>query len=74
MSNPEHRCRGITTTELDVRAAFPAQELTTPESAGLDYWEGAVEVRGTARGTAVRGRGYLEMTGYAGAALGEILR
>lgn len=28
------------------------------------YWEGAVAVRGTHRGRAVQGRGYLEMTGY----------
>lgn len=29
------------------------------------YWEGALEVRGTADGRPVRGRGYAELTGYA---------
>ena len=31
------------------------------------YWEGEVDVRGTRAGAGVAGRGYLEMTGYAGA-------
>ena len=31
----------------------------------LNYWEGAVDVTGTERGQAVRGRGYIELTGYA---------
>ena len=30
------------------------------------YWEGAVRVSGTAAGTPVTGRGYIELTGYAG--------
>ena len=34
------------------------------------YWEGAMEVRGTLEGEEIRGRGYLEMTGYGGATLG----
>jgi predicted secreted hydrolase len=33
------------------------------------YWEGAVSVRGTGEGGAtVAGRGYVELTGYAGEA------
>jgi predicted secreted hydrolase len=28
------------------------------------YWEGAVDVTGTVRGGPVRGRGYVELTGY----------
>ena len=49
---------------LEVRAAFPAQELQTKESTAVTYWEGAIEVRGTRGGKPVTGRGYLEMTGY----------
>jgi predicted secreted hydrolase len=47
------------------------QELRTERSAGVTYWEGAVEVQGTRTGRPVRGRGYLEMTGYAGQAISE---
>lgn len=49
--------------DLAVRAAFDAQELDL----AVRYWEGAVRISGTRGGTAVDGRGYLEMTGYAGA-------
>ncbi len=49
------------------------QELVTTESTRVNYWEGAVEVTGTKAGRPVQGRGYLEMTGYAGAALSAIL-
>lgn len=59
---------------LEVRAAFEAQELRTEQSTGVTYWEGAVTVRGTRRGQAVTGRGYLEMTGYTGRAMSEVLR
>ena len=34
--------------------------------------EGAIDVRGRAGSRAVRGRGYLEMTGYAGS-MGRVL-
>jgi predicted secreted hydrolase len=59
---------------LTVRAATPNQELRTDQSTGVTYWEGAVEVTGTRAGRAVRGRGYLEMTGYAGGAMGALLQ
>ena len=59
---------------LDVRAAVDAQELHTDESTGVTYWEGAVVAMGTKDGQPVEGRGYLEMTGYAGAPLSEVLR
>jgi predicted secreted hydrolase len=39
------------------------QELTGKSMA---YWEGAVDVAGQKEGRAVKGSGYLEMTGYAG--------
>jgi predicted secreted hydrolase len=51
--------------DLRVQAAIPEQELVTARS-GVIYWEGAVIVQGTRRGRPVQGRGYLEMTGYAG--------
>ena len=60
--------------ELGVEAAFPAQELRTPRSTGVTYWEGSVRVRGHDRGQPVAGRGYLEMTGYAGKSLSELFR
>jgi predicted secreted hydrolase len=50
------------------------QELRTERSTGVTYWEGAVEVQGTRAGRPVRGRGYLEMTGYAGQSISEKFR
>jgi predicted secreted hydrolase len=58
---------------LVVRAAFGDQELRTTESTGVTYWEGSVLVEGTSGGVRVRGRGYLEMTGYAGQSMGAIM-
>jgi len=52
--------------ELTVSTPLPAQELDATASTGVAYWEGLVDVAGTRRGRAVTGRGYLEMTGYAG--------
>jgi predicted secreted hydrolase len=40
------------------------QELVTKSSTRVTYWEGAVDVQGSFDGTAVRGEGYVEMTGY----------
>ena len=59
---------------LTVRAVIPAQELRTERSTRVTYWEGAVTVDGEFEGRAVRGRGYLEMTGYSGRSLGSVLR
>jgi predicted secreted hydrolase len=47
--------------ELEVRPLVADQELRTR----FVYWEGAVELKGTSRGRAVGGRGYVELTGYA---------
>ncbi|MEO8083509.1 MAG: lipocalin-like domain-containing protein [Ardenticatenales bacterium] len=47
--------------ELRLTPLLVDQELST----GFRYWEGAVRVDGTAGGRAVRGRGYVELTGYA---------
>lgn len=59
---------------LEVRAAVDAQELHTEQSTGVTYWEGAVVATGTRDGRPVSARGYLEMTGYAGRPMSEVLR
>jgi len=59
--------------ELRVAAVLDAQEMHSGLATQLAYWEGAVGITGTKRGTPVRGRGYLEMTGYAGPPLGPFL-
>ena len=60
--------------ELTVKAAIPAQELRTERSTRVTYWEGAIVVRGRAGDAPVAGRGYLELTGYAGRPLSDVLR
>jgi len=40
------------------------QELMTLKSTRVTYWEGAVSVQGQFRGRPIRGKGYVEMTGY----------
>ena len=52
---------------LDPRVAD--QELVTRTTGGIAYWEGAVKAAGTSRGQRVTGRGYVELTGYAGTPL-----
>jgi len=46
---------------LTVKPAMADQELIT----NVRYWEGAVDVAGAAKGQAISGRGYVELTGYA---------
>ncbi len=58
--------------DLRVTPVVDGQELTG-ERSRVSYWEGAIDVAGTRGGQPVGGRGYLEMTGYAGRALGELL-
>jgi predicted secreted hydrolase len=36
------------------------------------YWEGAVQFSGTLGGEPIQGRGYVEMTGYAGSMEGRL--
>jgi predicted secreted hydrolase len=47
--------------DLDVRPLLADQELDV----SFRYWEGAVGITGTHHGRPVRGRGYVELTGYA---------
>ena len=56
--------------EFTVKAALEDQELRLGP---ITYWEGAIDASGTRDGNAVKGRGYLELTGYAGT-LGELRR
>ena len=49
--------------DIEIRPLLADQELDV----SFRYWEGAVEIEGTHRGRPVRGRGYVELTGYAGA-------
>jgi predicted secreted hydrolase len=46
--------------DLEIRPALADQELDV----SFRYWEGAVEIAGTRQGRAVRGQGYVELTGY----------
>lgn len=50
---------------LQLTPVLADQELRTTRSTQVTYWEGAVDVAGTERGQPLKGRGYIEMTGYA---------
>jgi predicted secreted hydrolase len=52
--------------ELQVIPVFYNQELITNRSSRVTYWEGAVEIAGSAHNKPIAGVGYVEMTGYAG--------
>ncbi len=60
--------------DLEVTAALDNQELSTDRSTGVTYWEGATDVRSRSGATPLTGRGYLEMTGYAGPAMSAVMR
>ncbi len=49
--------------QINTTAAFPEQELVLPVA---NYWEGSVGVSGQRGSSEVTGRGYMELTGYAG--------
>jgi predicted secreted hydrolase len=53
--------------DLIVRTPLPAQELVLLP---ITYWEGLVEASGTRGEHPVNGRGYVELTGYAGELVG----
>ena len=59
---------------LEAAAALDDQELHTEHSTGVTYWEGAIDVAGQVNGRPVKGRGYLEMTGYSGVPMGRFMR
>jgi len=60
--------------KVKVRAAILNQELQTKESTGVNYWEGAVEASGISAGKPIKGRGYLEMTGYGGQVMSRLFQ
>ena len=58
---PEHRA------DLTVTPAMADQELHLTKMGALDYWEGACSIEGRVGDAPVKGVGYTELTGYAGA-------
>jgi predicted secreted hydrolase len=52
--------------ELELEPVLADQELVLEGPVGVRYWEGAVRIRGRLEGRDVTGRGYVELTGYAG--------
>jgi predicted secreted hydrolase len=51
--------------QMDIATPLSTQEL--PGGIGPSYWEGAIDIAGQRGSSALRGAGYLEMTGYAAA-------
>ena len=51
--------------ELRLVSYMEDQELVTKELTGVVYWEGAVSVEGNVADKTVKGKAYVEMTGYA---------
>jgi predicted secreted hydrolase len=49
---------------VEVRTPLDRQEIVARSPVSPNYWEGAIDVTGSRRGTPIRGVGYLEMTGY----------
>lgn len=50
--------------DLTVSANMADQEMRSPESTNVNYWEGSVSIDGKRRGKPVGGVGYVELTGY----------
>ncbi|MGA6924229.1 MAG: lipocalin family protein, partial [Desulfosarcina sp.] len=50
---------------LVVSANLDDQEMRTPNSTNVVYWEGSVQARGTHDDKPIDGVGYVELTGYA---------
>jgi len=53
--------------QFRIDTPLAAQELVLEPIA---YWEGLIDITGTRAGRAIRGHGYMELTGYAGALVG----
>jgi len=51
--------------DVTVTPTFPDQELDTAKSTQVIYWEGAATAEGTLAGRPLKGRAYVELTGYA---------
>jgi len=57
--------------EFQITPWMDNQELVMKET-GVTYWEGSISVKGELNGKPVTGKGYLEMTGYAGKMNGKL--
>jgi len=57
---------------LEITPLIRDQELSSGRFTRLIYWEGAVEAKGKRNGSAVHGRGYVELTGYAQSMAGRL--
>jgi predicted secreted hydrolase len=51
---------------LDIATVVSDQEMLTPETTSVNYWEGVISANGVLRGEQVMGSGFAELTGYAG--------
>jgi len=51
---------------LTLTPTLAAQEVRARGAARVNYWEGEVQVRGEKNGQPLTGKGYVELTGYAG--------
>jgi predicted secreted hydrolase len=51
--------------DLTVTPSMAAQELETPETTRVTYWEGSVDAAGRVGRKPAAGRGFVELTGYA---------
>ena len=52
---------------LDIASVIDDQEMHSNQSTGVVYWEGLVDAAGRRSGRPLKGKGYVELTGYAGA-------
>jgi predicted secreted hydrolase len=51
--------------QLNIYSNLSDQEMQTPETTGVTYWEGSVSISGSAGKHPIKGSGYAELTGYA---------
>ena len=51
--------------QLTIQANVSDQEMQTPATTGVTYWEGSISINGSVGKYPVKGSGYVELTGYA---------
>ena len=51
--------------DLTIEAVLANQEMRTPQSTNVTYWEGSVQAKGVKGNVGISGIGYVELTGYA---------
>ena len=57
--------------DLSLTPTLADQEVRAGVPVKVSYWEGQVKIEGRKEGRPVNGRGYVELTGYAGAMAGR---